>query len=276
MVWRFAYDRDKAQMLALHVLRCTKKIEQRHVSRRRLITQLKKVRSLKIDKKLAVHVDELERRIQDLVAVENKIKKAQAREDFFHRHLLDKINRLDNKLQQYLEHHKVREKRFHEIEKKVFETLTKDQKVERLKGQIKGLEVLYEGVVAARQASPQQLDAMKQRIKQMQERLDRLKKERELALRHPVEYEKEHVPPRDLFASVREQRKKELDQELGPAPPPPSEFPPPAPVSASSESPQPQNAQDQQTPPLPVAKELPPDMPLPPPPVNPPPAQQKK
>ena len=75
MVWKYAFDRDKAQILTLHLIKCSGKIEERHVNRKRLITQLKKIRSLKVDRKLSEHIDELERRINELVATEKKIEK---------------------------------------------------------------------------------------------------------------------------------------------------------------------------------------------------------
>jgi len=218
MVWKYAFDRDKAQVLTLHLIKCSGKIEERHVNRKRLITQLKKIRSLRVDRKLAEHIDELERRINELVATEKKIQKNQVREDLFHRQLIDKINRLDQKLKNYLAHHKYREQRFRELEQKVYKTLTKEQKVNRIKGQISGLEVLYRELVSSKTAPPSQVQAMRDKIDSMKHRMLELGEEASMEAKHRVIVVREKLPPHDLFAKAR---KEQVAEELGPAPPPP-------------------------------------------------------
>ena len=99
---------------------------------------------------MAEHIDELERRINDLVTTEKRVIKNQQREDFFHRDMIDKINRLDKRLKDYLSHHKERELRFKALEQKVYDTLSKDQRLLGLQAKVKGLEILYKEVVASK------------------------------------------------------------------------------------------------------------------------------
>lgn len=258
MVWKFFYDRDKAQLLAMHLLKSAKKVEDTHVSRKRLITQLRKLRSLKVDKKMAEHIDELERRINDLVTTEKRVIKNQQREDFFHRDIIDKINRLDKRLKDYLFHHKERELRFKALEQKVYDTLSKDQRLLGLQGKVKGLEILYKEVVASKKASPTQLSALKSRIDTLKERMVNLQVESKVQ-RDAEVVVVEHLPPRGLFEATRK-RLKQLEEELGPAPPPdkPESIPQP-----SRDMPPPPGSPEANLPPPPME-----EIPLPPPPIK--------
>ncbi len=218
MTWQFAVDRDKSQMLTLYILRAAKKVHEKHVSRERLVTQLQKIRSLKIDKRLEAHVDELERRINEVVGAESRIKALQAREDLFHRNLIDKINRLDAKLHGFLAHHREREERMRQIERKVYLTLSADQKIANLKGQIAGLEALYVQLEKSETAGPSQLQALKERLDALKTKLAELETRAKEESEHPVELEEptiEHLPPREF---------EHEEEDMGPAPPPPPPF----------------------------------------------------
>lgn len=197
MVWKYAYDLDKSETLFLYALRSAKKFDERHMSRKRLVTQLNKIRALKVDKQLREHVDELERRINTLVNTEKKVKAQAKKEDIFHRAIVDKINRLDKKLQQYLAHHKQREDRFNKLEQKVYTTLSRDQKIGKLMGQIEAMEVLYRNLKVMGEISPSQLEDVRAKINEMKARLDALQKEETKQEEQPFA---EHLPPRGFMA----------------------------------------------------------------------------
>ena len=133
----------------------------------------------------------------------------QREEDIFNRALQDKINRLDKKLQSYLLHHKEREERFNKLEQKVYITLTRDQKIGKLQGQLEAMEVLYRNLKALGTISPSQLEEVRDKITEMKARLSDLEKQESKESEPDVE----HLPPRDFWP-----RKMKQDQSSLPKP----------------------------------------------------------
>lgn len=164
-------DPVKVKVLLLYLGIAKHKIDQREFARQKLavqIAQLKKISTSSIKK----HVVELEKDIVDALAKEKKMKSLHLEEVEHHKELVGKIDRLERKLERYLETKEARKRRILEIENKVQQRMqSRREELSEIRESISRLESLYSSAKRNKACSVVRLNAIEKKIERLKEKL---------------------------------------------------------------------------------------------------------
>lgn len=164
-------DARKAKTLLLYLSLAKHKIDQREFARKKLdakISALKNVSTSSIKK----HVEDLEKDIAEAIKKEHKIVTSQKVENQFHKELVDKIDKLEGRLEKYLATKEARKKRIQQLEDKIKQKLvSRKEKIREIKDSIKHLEELYKKAKKDKKVSRMRLKSIKSKIEKLKAQL---------------------------------------------------------------------------------------------------------
>ncbi|MFC1774928.1 hypothetical protein ACFLZN_01280 [Nanoarchaeota archaeon] len=159
----------------LHYLgRANKKLEDRALAKEKVkiaLSKLRKISTKKVQKDLNV----LEKRIAEALEKEQKIIAKQEQEEKEQSELLEKIDKLHDKLSRYLETSEARKKRIKKLENKIFEvTNPKRYKIMQLKEILFDLEKEYKDEKKSKNYSSKELSEVARKIDFLKQKIKRL------------------------------------------------------------------------------------------------------
>ena len=167
----FEIDDDKAQTFFLRCILSSRKFQEREVSRKKLVGHLEKLRNVKINKAFQHHLDELDKKLADLLEKERAILSSQRAEHGLHGRLNNKIKDLENKLTGYLEFKKTKMIRIKELEDRIKKRFEEKDRVAKLQGEIEGLEMVFTSLQQSGSFPPAKLKPIKNKINQLKEQI---------------------------------------------------------------------------------------------------------
>lgn len=140
-------DLEKARLMLSHLAKAGRKLREREISQKRLGEQIDQLKKFSKRKDFKEDLKELENRIGTAIDNEQRIIQHQVSENAINRRLLDRIERLELKLSNYLKEKSQRASRIIDIELKVKEkSKAKKMQVEAIEKQVMLLEKLYEKI----------------------------------------------------------------------------------------------------------------------------------
>lgn len=165
------YDPRKAHEFFLQCVVASAKFSHREMSKRELLSKIKKLSQFSVDRTFRQHLGELEGHVNDLLKKEHKILTLAKAQQSQEQSLQERINSLEEKLSRYVEQRTVHEVKLKELESKVTARMKQRQFIHELKQHIRAVEDLYDEVSQERY----QYDSVK--IKKIEARLQSLKKQ---------------------------------------------------------------------------------------------------
>lgn len=167
----YEVDSDKVQTLFLRCLLARKKFEEKKISRKKLVDQLESLRKVKINKAFQHELDELDKRLADLLEKERTIVSSQKAEHSLNERLNVKIIDLEKKLTGYLDFKKNKIKRIKELETRVEKRIEEKARKAKLKGKIEGLELVFNGLKRAGGFPADKLQKIQNKIKELKKQV---------------------------------------------------------------------------------------------------------
>lgn len=164
-------DSDKSQTMFLRLLISSKKLQETEVSRKELMEHLEKLRDIKVNKGFEKHLDELDKKLADLLEKERSLLISQKREHNIHENLHKRIRALEEKLTGYLEFKKKRMSRIKELEEKIQKRMQEKDKIAKLQGQIEGLDIVFESLQKSGSYPPEKLARLQEKISSLKEQV---------------------------------------------------------------------------------------------------------
>ena len=163
----YEVDNDKAQTLFLRLMIASRKLEEKEVSRKKLVEHLEKLRGIKINKSFKKELDELDIRLADLLEKEKAILVKQSAEHSLHKKLNTKIKDLEQKLTGYLEFKKQKMSNIKELEEKIKKRMEESDRIAKLQGEIEGLELVFGSLKESGSYPPAKLQVISDKIEQL-------------------------------------------------------------------------------------------------------------
>ncbi len=166
-------DHVKAQTLFHYCGHATRRLIERDYVKRELEDHIVKLRKF-ANKDLKGQLDQLERKISESIAMEQRIVGHQGEEDIFHRKLKDKMELLEKRLGVFLENRDERAQRIRELETKVLERLSsKAQKIALLRDDVSRLTAMHKELAKSGK-NKKKLELVDDKLKAMKSRLKTL------------------------------------------------------------------------------------------------------
>ena len=174
MAWE--YDKFKAQMLFTHLLRASHKYAEHHMAKEELADSLKKISKFKVNKEFKKEIKLLKDKINTLVEKETQISQVYKKHKTVNTSLRHKIEVLEKKLTQYIEDKKKKNKRIEELEQKIKAREQKREAFNVIKGELEGLETIYESLKESGHLTPLQLKKLESRISLLKVKMQSMEK----------------------------------------------------------------------------------------------------
>ncbi len=168
----FEIDRDNLLNYFGYLTKAAKKLEEKRVSREKLIEELNELKKLKLGANVRVRFKELEKRVGQVIEKERQILNKQKEEEGLQERIERRIAELETKLTGYIEYKKQREERFRQLEEKIKE---KSSIIPALKKQIKATETLYKQIKKSRRYPAKDIKRLELRLGELKEKLKRIK-----------------------------------------------------------------------------------------------------
>lgn len=162
MAWE--YDKFKAQILFTHMLRASRKFEEKHKAKEELVGSLKKISKFKVNREFKKEINALKSHIDNLMDKQSVILKKQTSGQGLNDQLRKKIHDLERKLGLYIEEKKEKNKRIAELEQRIKARQARQQAVGVIQGELEGLETVYANLRATGQLTPSQLQKLEGKI----------------------------------------------------------------------------------------------------------------
>jgi len=172
MAWE--YDKFKAQIFFTHLLKASRKFEERHVAKEDLAVSLKRLSKFKVNKEFSKEIKQLKQKINTLVDKQSVIIRNHKDRSDVNKSLKEKISVLEQKLGVYIEDKKRKNKRIAELELKMKARQGQSQALSSIKGELEGLETLYANVKDSEHVTPKQLQKLEGKIGELKMRLQTL------------------------------------------------------------------------------------------------------
>ncbi|MBI2565099.1 hypothetical protein HYV79_03885 [Candidatus Woesearchaeota archaeon] len=158
---------QKARILLKHLDRAKKKLNEREQTRIELDEALKRLRMLSTAS-LKKYVDQVEQKVQELLKKEKQLLYNQEKEESIHERLIEQLEALENKINDFLENSEERQQLFEKASKALLPPApsVEEADVERIKlqGMLEGLELLYASLEESKELSAERLKKIKQQI----------------------------------------------------------------------------------------------------------------
>jgi len=172
MAWE--YDKFKAQILFTHLLKASRKFEERHVAKEDLAVSLRKISKFKVNKEFNKEIKQLKQKINTLVEKQSLIIRDHHDRSDVNKSLKEKIVVLERKLGMYIDDKKRKNKRIQELEDRMKARQGQSQALSALKGELEGLETLYANVKDSEHVTPKQVQKLEAKISELKMRLQTL------------------------------------------------------------------------------------------------------
>ncbi|MBW3001544.1 hypothetical protein KY338_00100 [Candidatus Woesearchaeota archaeon] len=164
-------DLAKTKSLLLYLSLAKHKIDQREFAKQKLAAQISALKKIST-KTIKKHVVDLEKDIAEAIATEKKIITSQKTEDEHHRELVEKIDKLEGKLEKYLNTKEARKRRILELELKIKKKMaSRREELAGLRDAIKNLEKLYASAKKDKKVSKMRLKSIETKIKKLKQKL---------------------------------------------------------------------------------------------------------
>lgn len=173
MAWD--YDKIKAQLYFTHLLRASKKFEERHLAKEQIARSLQKLSKVKVNKSFQNEIELLKSKIDELVEKQASIVSDQSKRVSANSELKSKINLLETKLSDYIEEKKKKNKRIKELEDKIKAKQQREEIIGSVKGELEGMELIYEHLKESGELDPAKLKKIEARISLMKMKLNKIK-----------------------------------------------------------------------------------------------------
>lgn len=166
----FEIDRDNLLNYFGYLAKASKKLEEKRVSRERLIEELVALKKLKLGVNVRLRLKELEKRIEQAIKKERQILTKQREEEGLQERIARRIAELEGKLTGYIEHRKQKEERFRQLEEKI---KGRSLIIPALKKQIEAAETLYRQIRKSGKYPVKDIKRLELSLNRLREKLKR-------------------------------------------------------------------------------------------------------
>lgn len=168
----FEIDRDNLLNYFGYLAKASKKLEEKRVSRERLIEELVALKKLKLGINVRLRLKELEKRIEQAIKKEGQILAKQREGEGLQERIARRMAELEGKLTGYIERRKQKEERFRQLEEKI---KGRSLIIPALKKQIQAAETLYRQIRKSGKYSVKDIKRLELSLNRLREKLKGLR-----------------------------------------------------------------------------------------------------